>query len=119
MMAASISPALGLNTPTRLRYCPRGGQYAQQEATAISPLWGSIRLRRTAMCSHSLRAYAVPCAYLQANTAQFWCLCPIVIHISEIEIDEALRFRDALFTDIGDERSERIVRHIEIVERSE
>lgn len=49
----------------------------------------------------------------------FWGLCPIVIHISEIEIDEALRFGDALFTDIGDERSERIVRHIEIVERSE
>ena len=80
---------------------------------------GSIRLRRTAMCSHSLRACAVPCAYLQANTAHFWGLCPVVIHISEIEIDEALRFRDALFTDIGDERSERIVRNIEIVERSE
>ena len=118
MMAAAISPALGLNTPTRLRYCPGGAIRATMGYGYFAAL-GSIRLRRTAMCSHSLRAYAVPCAYLQANTAHFWGLCPIVIHISEIEIDEALRFGDAFFTDIGDERSERVVRHIEIVERSE
>ena len=72
------------------------------------------------LCAH-IRCAHTPCHAPICKQIRriFLGLCPVVIHISEIEIDEALRFRDALFTDIGDERSERIVRNIEIVERSE